>query len=736
MRTDCWGLVFRAAWLSFAASLAAAAPSPVRNAEFAAGIQAYTEKDYASAVRHLTVALNELPSLSDYIAFHLASARGFLSDPAGAHRDLAIFRANRAVLSPLASKALLLDAQVLLRTNDPGAAIRILREGFEALPQPEGALELAQAYEAQGEKPQAAALYQRVYFTHPATQAAVAAAAALERLKAALGKDYPPPPPEQMLARGDTWLTLKSYAKAKAEYQALGSQLSGMARDQATVRMAASDYLAGDAPAARTALEKLHLAHSEADAERLYYLGEAARKLGDDVAMQNAVDQLGKHYADSPWRLKALISAGNRYLVSHDPAKYTPLFQTAYQKFAPDQTTANAHWRIAWDAYLKRAPEAQALLREQVSKYPKDTHAASALFFLGRLSEVAGDNGAGRSFYEALQRVFPNYYYGVLAAEKLKEAPLQSAAKPEEAERWLSTIDLPDRPDLNTDAPTAATKAHIERAHLLAASGFADWAQTELRFGADTDGQRHLLALEIAREDATPALALRHMKTLTPEYLSLPIERAPREFWRFLFPLPYREPLTQSAQAQGIDPYLLAGLIRQESEFNPGAVSHAHALGLTQMIPGTGRMMARGQGISGFQSGMLFQPETSLRLGSAYLKNQLNQWNGNLEQTLAAYNAGPGRVREWLAWSTYREQAEFVESIPFTETREYVQAVIRNAAIYKRLYAGRQEPEQVTNRALSAVTSKNAAVPHVASSFTAHKPRRTAVRNRRHQPVS
>ncbi len=668
MKTKCWALVFRAALLS---------ALPLSASEFAAGIQAYAAKDYPAAIQHLNAASREVPLLSDYTVYHLASSRDLTGDPAGAKHELERFGASRAVLSPLGSKAALLNAQVSLQLHDAHAAIAILREYYDSLPQPEGDLLLAQCYEAQGEKAPAAALYERVYSLHPATQAATGAAGAIERLKTALGKDYPPTPPQQALARGDAWLAAKSYAKAKAEFQALHSQLIGLERDQAEVRISAVDYQAGDARACRVKLDSLHLAHSEADAERLYYLEECARKLNDDAAMNGAVESLAKHYPASPWRLKALLSAGNRYLLTHDAAHYTPLFTAAYQKFSPDAATANAHWKVTWDAYLNRSDTAKRLLREQVEKYPFDTRAAAALYFYGRIAKC-------REPYTTLIRVFPNYYYGVLAEARLKDPLLVSDP---ETDQWLSRVDFANRPDFNKEAPTAATKAHIERAKLLAAEGFPDWAQLELRFGADTDGQKHLLAIEIARADSSPALALRHMKGLTPEYLSMPLENAPREFWRFLFPFPFRESLIASATAQGIDPYLLAGLIRQESEFNPAAVSRANALGLTQLIPGTGRMMARGQGMSPFSSTMLFRPDVSLRLGAAYLKSQLSLWNGNLEQTLAAYNAGPGRVREWLAWSTYREPAEFVESIPFTETREYVQAVLRNASIYRKLYA-------------------------------------------------
>jgi soluble lytic murein transglycosylase len=221
---------------------------------------------------------------------------------------------------------------------------------------------------------------------------------------------------------------------------------------------------------------------------------------------------------------------------------------------------------------------------------------------------------------------------------------------------------------------------------VLRTAGLDDLAEAELRFGARTDGQPTLLAMEIASTADAPYQGLRAMKAFSSDYLNLPLEQASEKYWKFLFPLPYETALNSSARAQSLDPYLVAGLIRQESEFNPQAVSRANAYGLTQVQPATGREYARRAGVEGFTSRRLFDPATNLKIGTTVLKSMLDRRDGSVEQTLASYNAGPNRVNQWLMARTYREPAEFVESIPFTETREYVQAVMRNADIYRRLY--------------------------------------------------
>ena len=162
----------------------------------------------------------------------------------------------------------------------------------------------------------------------------------------------------------------------------------------------------------------------------------------------------------------------------------------------------------------------------------------------------------------------------------------------------------------------------------------------------------------------------------------------PREYWERLFPLPYASQLKRRAAPHDLDPYLVAGLIRQESEFDAGAKSRAGALGLMQIMPATGRGLAQQLGIGGISNRQLYNPDLSLRLGTFHFKKVLERFKYRLEYTLAGYNAGEHRVDKWLTWEDFSDPEEFAESIPFTETRGYVQAVIRNTAVYRLIYAG------------------------------------------------
>jgi soluble lytic murein transglycosylase len=199
------------------------------------------------------------------------------------------------------------------------------------------------------------------------------------------------------------------------------------------------------------------------------------------------------------------------------------------------------------------------------------------------------------------------------------------------------------------------------------------------------------------------------MKSFIADYLAIPFDGAPLKFWQTLFPLPYKDDVVRNAKSHDLDPYSVAALIRQETEFNPDAHSPANAYGLMQLILPTGKMMGRQTGVTVTSARTLLNPSISIQLGTQYLKGQLSNWNGDWAETLAAYNAGPGRVREWLTLGPFREPAEFVESIPFNETREYVQAVLRNAEMYRIIY-GEKHPNARDVKEMSDVAPVNLSI--------------------------
>jgi soluble lytic murein transglycosylase len=676
----------RASLEAYARAHAGDANGPL--ARLALGVGSYEQKDFAAAVTALTGMAGRLPRIADYAAYYLAAAQLELKSAEDIGKELAVAHPTE-VRSPLSGRAWLVEARAL-QTTQPPESVRILREHYSELPQPEGDVTLADSYQAASDPVHAADFYQRVYYQYVSGDAALRAAAALLTLKDTMGERYPAPLGAQMLQRAGRLLDARQYDKARAEFQSAADQTTGLDHERALVRLGQVDYLAGKTTDACTYWNRLEVGPSDAGAERLFDLEECNRRLGNEAAMMQAVDQLAKDYPQSPWRLKALVGAANRYLVTGRPDEYVPLYTAAYEMFPADPDAGLYHWRVAFQAYMRRKSEAGDLLREQLRNYGSHGTAGTALYFLGRLYEQNGDLSSARACYRKLADSYQNHYYSMLARDRLARPEVAAAVGDSAADAVLAEVKLAQAPPIPAIV-TGATTARIERSRLLRSAGLDDLADGELRFGARNGGQGSLLGMELAASADSPHQALHIMKAMAPDYLNLNLDAAPRKFWELLFPLPYRTELESDARQRGLDPFLVAGLIRQESEFDPEALSPAKAYGLTQVLPVTGREFARKAGIPRFNTRLLWQPAVNLRIGTSVLRSMLDSNGGHLEQTLAAYNAGPSRVTQWSGWNEYREAAEFVESIPFNETRDYVQAVLRNADTYRRLYASTPE---------------------------------------------
>lgn len=655
----------------------------------AEGVNAAEQQRYQQAVASLRAVRPQLPQLGDHVAYWLGWCEFQQKRYTAALQALeAVWKSS--IPSPLSGKAAVLAARAYLETGAPVQAVELLRLRSKELPQPEGETLLAAALEAAGNPAAAAASYQRVYYGYPASPEAVVAERELARLRSLLGESYPPPLPQQMLERAAYWLNARQYHRARAEYEALIPQLAGRHRELARVRAGAALYLDYDTLAAWNYLRSFDVADPEADAERLYYLVECARRMNREAEMQDLLVLLGGSYPRSPWRLKALVSVANRYLIENRPDKYEPLYRACYENFPPDAETAYCHWKVAWNQYLARRSEAEQALREHLTNYPGSDKAAAALYFLGRLAESREQPGVAKAWYQAVLSRFPNHYYRSQSELRLALPELQRAAPAQEVAMFVGRLRFPERAPSDGFLANPATRLRLERARLLRAAGLQSMAEAELRFGAVVDGQPHLAALELGRllsQSAPIHQRLREMKQIVPNYLGYALHEAPEHFWRLLFPLPYRSLIERHARQRNLDPFLIAGLVRQESEFNPGAVSPARAYGLAQILPSQGRILARQLGLRRYRTSMLFQPDFNLRLATYYLRNLLDKFGGKLEAALAAYNAGPNRAERWLGWAAFENPAEFVETVPFTETRAYIQAVLRNAEIYRRLYA-------------------------------------------------
>jgi soluble lytic murein transglycosylase len=634
-----------------------------------------------AAAQYAASASNKAPILDDYAQYIRAQAEYGLKNYAEVAKA-ATHVFNQAPVSPFVGPAAALAVRADLDNDSPKQALELVKKYHDRIPQPAAAGDLAQA----------ADYFQRVYYNYPVAKEATDAANALVDVKQRLGDAYPPPTPVAMLGRAQKLFEAGNPAAARIELAAAIPQISGPQRDLARVRLGEADFLSNNTAAAFQYLTALKVDDPEADAERISYLIRCVRKLDRHAEVKDFLKQLEQQHPNSLWRLDALIFVADQGRVDNDPDTYLPLYRACAATFPKDSRAAWCDWRVAFESYRKDANDAYDLLHSHIQQYADTADANNALYFLGRSSERKNDFASSRACYEELIKRFPNSYYAIVARERLNQPTLEAATPSPAMLEFLRSVPWPPRPEFPSFTPAETVQSRIDRAQLLELTGLNDFAEGELKFGAHNDGdQPNVYAYELAKFAAArnaPDQAMRYIKSYAPGYLYMPLDEAPVPFWKLAFPIPFRNSIEQHSHEQSLDPFLVAALIRQESEFNVTVVSHANAYGLMQVLPSTGRGLARHFHVRHYGTAQLLSPDRNIQLGTYYFRNLLNSFGGQTELALASYNAGPGRAALWRNWGPFREQPEFIETVPFHETRGYIQIVLRNADVYRRLYAG------------------------------------------------
>lgn len=668
-------------------------------ASLALGYYSYEEDRFPAAKQYLAVARSAAGPLQDYAEFYFALTQIALGEKQEAAILLAAFP-SRFADSPLVAQATLRLAQTLLDLQRAQDAVALLEAPPARLAEPDGTALLAQAYRDARQALKAVQAYRKVYYSYPTSYFATDANRQLLAMSKELGDAYPAATLAIRQERADKLYQASQWRDALKEYQALASLATGTAREHAKVRAAACQYQTGSTWPSLTALQKLAPSDTDADAERLYTMAAGYRRLDRQEPMEQQLELLSQKYPQSEWYQKALVLAGNYYLIQKDTDKASGYYQQSYERFPTADTAAMNQWKVAWFAYRDRNfDEAKRLFQEHIARFPSSPQLSAALYWMGRLAEREAP-ASSVPYYQKLVDAFPNFYYAMLARERLEALPAaaKSVASTSAASTTASALSQIQRKDATPVQPAAfsADGERIrQRAQLLESAWLMDLAIEELRPLLTNDVLGVWAGSEMARletERGRHHISLRYAKRYVPGYFSRYIGELPPSVWESLFPLPWWDQIKKQASAAHVDPYLVAGLIRQESEFDPQARSRSNARGLMQLLPSTARIMARkvpDAKARRYSLGALYVPDMNLVYGTFYLKQVLDQFQGRPEYALAGYNAGENRVVEWLDDGPYEDIAEFVESIPFTETRDYVQAVLRNAAVYRQLYSGK-----------------------------------------------
>jgi len=638
------------------------------------------DRDYAKAIDPLNHAKPLAGDLGDYVSYYLANSYFQTGRTAEAIAGLSEFEKSYPE-SLLLRDADILYANALLAEGRAAEAIPILEKDREPI-RSDLELALGRAYAAAGQMGKATEIYRNLYFTMPLSGEATQAEAELNKVSGLSQASV-----DQLRARADLLMKGKRYSDAAAAYRELADRSTPNDRVGVQLALASALRKAGKNKEAKQVVESIPSTTPEVNAERLFNLGEIARAANDDDGFLQILGQLREAGPNSSFLEQELLAAGNIYLLRKDYDRAIDAYRELQQRFPTGSRASYAHWKVAWLSLRQgRNDQAKAAFEQQIALYPSSAEIPAAIYWRARLAEEDNDLAMARAFYVRLSQRFRNYYYGELARQRLAKLKVDAAS---ELPQYALLERLPAISSTNkyTEEAAPADNLRVQKARLLENGALLDFAVKELRAAAEEEKGSWLPA-ETARmyqEAGRYDMAVEVLKRAVPNYFALDIPSLPRAYWEALFPKPYWTDLKRYSSDNALDPYLVASLIRQESEFNPNAVSRANAVGLMQLLPKVGKGVAKQEKLKHFSTTQLFTPGINLQLGTRYFRSMVDKF-GTFEYALAAYNAGSDRVEDWLGQAKYRDAQEFVESIPFTETREYVQAILRNASVYRQLY--------------------------------------------------
>jgi soluble lytic murein transglycosylase len=638
-------------------------------ARLLAGLRLVESRRPADALTHLTHPDVHRTLLRDHALLALGRAQEALGQADAAARSY--LAAGNEPANAVACTALPKAGQLFEQARHLEAAVPALEQVVAACPRQAAAalLGLGKAHLTLGDRAAAAAAFDRLDREYPASPASKEARARLVTLAGHLPARDTAERARLLLERGNALLSAGRTLDAIAALRAVPlSSLDPSGADLARVRLGRALMAKGRAREGRELLEQVRADSSHA-AEAAYHLArDEARRARAAAPFEAVADR----FPGTQWGEEALLSLANHYQKDALDAGALPWWRRLAAEYPQGRYAERAAWRTGWGDYRARRYESAAQLFETTARLrPPSGSTPGFLYWSARSRLALGQNDRARALLaETIQR-YKHAYHGVRAGEAL--ARLGGRRAPQAV--LVATTPVPEAPLPEPRATRARQLLLLER--------LTEAAQ-ELRLLPESPRVQATLAWVDWRQGRyRPAITA--MKRAYPEWVGEAGDRLPSEVWRILFPLRYDRELRRAAQDEGVDPALVAALILQESTFDASALSRAGARGLMQVMPATGRSIARAKG-KRFLRTALHDPETSLDFGTHYLRQMSQRYSGAAEKVLAAYNAGPHRVDAWTALRGELSPEEFIESIPFSETRNYVMIVLANREQYRRLY--------------------------------------------------
>jgi len=419
-------------------------------------------------------------------------------------------------------------------------------------------------------------------------------------------------------------------------------------------------------------------------AEAAYHLGSYYWNQDRDSEAKRIFKRLIRAYSAGEWGMMARYALGRIYENDGDDSEAVDYFLTSGEVNADHPLAAEGAWRAGWVEYKAgKYEKARDIFLSCMRNYPRSDLFPAALYWQGKCEEKLSNAEQGQQIFRRLAEDYRWNFYGTMARKRLESSwnlvPDTAASSDQEDQAWYPE---PIRP-----APGSPLAFHLDRAEELIRIGYLDESGEEIAAVQKQVSQNpaDLCYVAVLYERAgnfpkSLRWVLKSKACGSEGQVNIACMK------RFLYPLAFWDTVQRETRKNNLDPFFVLAVMRQESLFQPDIVSPADARGLMQIIPSTGRVIARNLGIKDFTPENLYDPETNIIMGIRYLTDLKDRSNGDLVRVLCSYNAGESRSDQW--WDLYQQldADERIESITFRETRDYVKRVLNNMEIYRRLY--------------------------------------------------
>jgi tRNA dimethylallyltransferase len=648
-------------------------------------------QDHKNAVETFKASLAEYPEIEDYILMDLA--RSWFNAGEYTHALEEVSRLlEKFPLSRLIPQAEMFRADVLSQLAKNQTAVSFLKKAFEKYSKkprvpdfapylPELTSKLAVLLETERQSKEAYSFYRELFINYPSHPLTTKADPSLKLLGI-----YPPALSEEEFSARVQAL------QSEAHFQQVVDEISRYkAHEKGRLSPRFYFYLAGACQGLRQ--------RSQANEALLSYLKEFprhARVNEANLMVARNYWNLGQNEesirffqkvsaADLEWYVKAQYYLGRLY----EDAKQYDLARKNFAQLAAMPTNheykETAAWRLAW-TYYKAGDYAQSFekFKGNIDQTPDGKLTDNNMFWMGKSAKKLAKDDVARQVFTDIHNNYPYSYYGLRAREILLEQNKegQAALGP-----VLSKKDVAELPI----QLSAEERFHYVRAREMVEMNLGDNARLELRQVEKTAPKNLSTILWLSTLYNRAGIYSESFRLLTPfkDLMGGKKEKElPVRFWKSLYPPAYAESIRFSSRNHHVDPFLVRGVIHQESMFDTRALSRAGARGLMQLMPETGRRLALSLAEQKpFVPDLLFDPEVNIKLGVRYLSELLKNTGNNPAHVLISYNAGPDVLKKWLQqFQDLADEDEFLESIPYQETRLYVRRVLRNLGIYRVLY--------------------------------------------------